>query len=184
MRPPFFSCRECGKVCKSARGLSQHSAVHRRPIQVGNSTQDFHREYHPLLNGIYLFYFCPSLYSYDISTKGYLATIMAISSHQICRQHNHHRRNRTTTGLHLHRGQDLSLPKSYTSRPTSLRALSINFSTSGVLRSFPTTISPPSPITNISMHRSTRSDWEISHGGHTLPNTSGSVPTMAQYRSG
>ena len=52
--PLFFICGECGRVCKSGRGLSQHQSVHRSLPQLGRLSQDFHREFHPLLNGKYI----------------------------------------------------------------------------------------------------------------------------------
>ena len=181
MDPPFFTCGKCGKVCKSARGLNQHSAIHCRPTQLANPIQGFCREYHPLLNGNH--HFPTHLILRSQILKGRPAITMAIFFHQSRHQH-HHRRSRTTTGRHSHRGQDLSLLRSSTSRPISLKVLSTNFSTSGVPRLSPTAISPPSLIIKNSMHRSTQSDWETSHGNHTLPSISGSVLRMVQYQSG
>ena len=179
---PFFPCSECGKVCKSTRGLRQHSSVHRQPGQLENPIQGFHRECHPLLNGIFLH---PSVIVSLCSRifKEHHVIIMAIFSHRKHHQRHHHR-SRTTTGPHSHRGKGSSLPKFYTSRLISRKVLSTSFLTFGVLRSFLTTTSPPSLVTRISTPRLMRSDWETSHGDHTPPAISGSVPTLAQYPSG
>lgn len=47
----FFPCDQCGKVCKSIRGLTQHHSIHRPPVEFENPIQGFRHEYHPLLNG-------------------------------------------------------------------------------------------------------------------------------------
>ena len=178
---PFFPCGECGKVCKSTRGLSQHSFIHRQPGELRNPIRGFYREHHPLLNGFFFLLFHPSLCSQFL--KGHRAIIVEIFSHQTRRQH-HHRPSQTAIGPRSHRGKDSSSPKFYTSRHISRKALSTNFSTSGVPHSSPTTTFPPSLVTRISMHRLTRSNWEISHGDHTPPTISGSVLKTARYQSG
>ena len=57
--PSFFPCDKCGKVCKSLRGLTQHSAtVHRPPPQLKIPPRNLYQQQHPLLNGTdYFFYF-------------------------------------------------------------------------------------------------------------------------------
>lgn len=181
MAPPFVTCSQCKKVCKSTRGLRQHSTIHRRPAELENTTQDFHREYHPLLSGNYYCSIYLSLYSSIFEELP--VTAMEIFFHQGQRQH-HHLQNRTTTGPRSHHGLGLSSPKYYISRPISLKASSINFSISGVPHSSPMTISPLSLTTKTSTHRSTRLSWETSRGNHTLPNISGSVLRAVQYQSG
>lgn len=58
---PLFPCH-CGKVCKSLRGLTQHQFVHRALPQLGDPSQNIHRDYHPLINGKYpLYLFVPTL---------------------------------------------------------------------------------------------------------------------------
>lgn len=89
MNLQFFTCDKCGKVCKSARGLSQHSSIHRRPIQLGNATRGSRCEYHPLLNGNYYF----SIYLSSPCScilKGYPVIIVAIFSRRRHRRHQHH----------------------------------------------------------------------------------------------
>ena len=66
-RSLFFICGECGRVCKSGRGLSQHQSVHRALPQLRRLSQDFHREYHPLLNGKYMPTFIYLSYTHSIS---------------------------------------------------------------------------------------------------------------------
>ena len=48
-----FICPECGKVCKSCGGLTEHSAVHKRNIRVGEPHENFHRIYHPVFDGTF-----------------------------------------------------------------------------------------------------------------------------------
>lgn len=63
-RSLFFICSECGRVCKSGCGLSQHQSVHRALPWLRRLSQDFRRKYHPLLNGEYISSLSTPLYSH------------------------------------------------------------------------------------------------------------------------
>ena len=176
----FFICDKCGKVCKTLRGLTQHKYVHRALPQLGDP-QNFHREFHPLLNGRIYFYLLISMLT--VFQKDYPVITAAVFSHWERRRcHLHH--SRTTTGPHSHRERGSNLPTSCTSRRTSPKASSTISWTFGVLHSYPMEISPPSPVIETSTPRSTPSIWGTSHGDHTQPSISGSAPRMVRCQNG
>lgn len=147
----LFPCDKCGKVCKSIRGLSQHSLLHRESTELVTPIRHVRHEFHPFLNGNKLF---PRLLfaMVLITFKERPAIVMAIFSYQeLCRHH--HNRSKMTTGPLSHPGRDLNLLKSYILKPTSPKASSINFWISGVRRLFPMATFPLSPITETSRHR-------------------------------
>lgn len=47
----LWVCAECGKVCKSSGGLTRHTLIHKRHSHVGQLHENFHRAYHPALDG-------------------------------------------------------------------------------------------------------------------------------------
>ena len=151
----LFTCSDCGKVCRSVRGLTQHKSTHSSLPQLGDPSQDVHRDYHPLLNGkLSVYLLLPLLTTFQ---KGHPAITTEVFSHQGHHPHHHHQ-SRTMTGLHLHREQDSNLPTFCTSRPTFPRPSSTNSLTSGALPSSLIAIFPPSPTIKSSMPRSMRSD--------------------------
>ena len=105
-----FTCSECGKVCKSSRGLSHHSFIHHQLPQLGGPTQGFHCEYHPMLDGNSYIFLCSLPHS--STPKGLHVIIVSIFS---CQGHCQHYRcqSRMMTGPRLHHRKDSSSPKSY-----------------------------------------------------------------------
>ena len=49
-------CGECGKVCRSHGGLTKHSLTHKKHSRVRGVHNNFHRIYHPVLDGLLLFF--------------------------------------------------------------------------------------------------------------------------------
>jgi hypothetical protein len=48
-------CAQCGKVCRSRGGLTQHSSSHKRHPRIGERTDNTLRVYHPKLDGMFCF---------------------------------------------------------------------------------------------------------------------------------
>ena len=48
-------CTECGKVCKSHGGFTQHSSIHKQRPRIGELRANSYRVYHPKLDGMLTF---------------------------------------------------------------------------------------------------------------------------------
>ena len=49
-------CGECGKACQSCGGLTKHSLTHKKYSHVGGVHNNLHCIYHPVLDGLLLFF--------------------------------------------------------------------------------------------------------------------------------
>lgn len=122
-------CPECGKVCKSRGGLTQHSAVHKRHPRVREFDDNSTRSYHPNLDGRseFLLHFAgsnlPKENHANQMENSFLPTPRLFP----------HSQSPTTIGLRLNRVLDSNLRKSYITRPLSRTASLTSFSVYGVL---------------------------------------------------
>ena len=108
-------CSECGKVCKSRGGLTQHSAVHKRHPRVRELNENSTHFYHPDLDSRskFLFSFAsPNLLKENHADRTESSSPMTphLFSHSL---------NPTMIGLRLNRVLGSNLLRSYTAKPLS-----------------------------------------------------------------
>ena len=126
-------CLECGKVCKSCGGLTQHSAIHKCHPHMRELDDNSTHIYHPSLDGMFNFSFCYIDSNWFHLPKenhaNRMESFFPLAPHLFS-----HGLSPMTIGLHLNHAPDLNLQRYYIAKPPSQTVPLTNSSASGVLR--------------------------------------------------
>lgn len=176
----LWICADCGKVCKSRGGLTQHSSSHRRGLRIGELRDDSSRVYHPSLDGMFS---SSSSSTSSNPLKGDRVAQMESFFH-LDRFQLPHPQGLRTIGPRLYRAPDLKSRNSCIQRHLSQTTLSTIFSTSGPLRLLLTVPLHQYSTTVTFTRRSMRSDLDTYPGVHILSNTTVSALKTHPSRNG
>ena len=173
-------CAECGKVCKSQGGLTQHSAVHKHHPRLKDFDNNTTRLYHPNLDGGFNFSFCPT--SSDLPKGNHvdqMESSFPLAPHSPLRC-----RNLMMIGLPLHHAPASNSQKFCTAKPLSQMKPLMNFSVSGLLHWFCMMPLHRYLIITTSTQQLTLSNLAMYPGNHTPPSIMVSTQKMHGYPSG